>query len=523
MNIPLTPLRFKRRAIQLYGKKLGVVCGESRFTYASFFERCDRLARVLQMLQVAPGARVAFLAYNCHRLLEAYYGVVQTGAVLLPLNIRLSMDELAFILNDSESSILFYDSDFRGMVGGMRSRLKTVKHFIPLDAIVSEGWSFPKSYDTLLEEAGSGEFREMGLEEDDVAEIFYTSGTTADPKGVMLTHRNLYLHALTSIISLGIRDTDVQLHAIPLFHVNGWGAPQSLTCMGGTHVMMRRFDPLHVLKLIQNERITYTSFVPTMALSLLSHPEVARFDHSHLRMILIGGSMPPSEMIQQMESKFGCPCYTGYGLTEASPILTIATPKGTLEYRDDRDRIRRQSMTGWPLVGVNIAVVDEKGREILHDGRQVGEVIAKSDGIMKGYWKKPQETASVIRDGWLYTGDMATVDEEGYIQIVDRKKDVIVSGGENIASLEVENRLYAHDAVFECAVIAAPDPKWGEVPKAFVVIKKGHKVTQKELLDFCRDGLAAYKCPRSIEFLESLPKGGTGKILKKALRNLSTI
>ncbi len=523
MNIPLTPLRFKRRTTRLYGKKLGVVCGESRFTYAAFFERCDRLARVLRMLQVPPGARVAFLAYNCHRLLEAYYGVVQMGAVLLPLNIRLSKDELTFILNDSESSVLFYDSDFRSLVGGMQSQLKTVKYFIPLDAIVSEVWSFPKSYDILLEEAGSGEFGEIEPEEDEVAEIFYTSGTTADPKGVMLTHRNLYLHALTSIISLGIRDTDVQLHAIPLFHVNGWGSPQSLTCMGGTHVMMRRFDPLQVLKLIQNEGITYTSFVPTMALSLLNQPEAIKYDYSSLRMTLIGGATPPSELIQQMESLFGCPCYTGYGLTEASPILTIASPKGTLEYRDNQDRIRRQSMTGWPLVGVDIRVVDENGREVSHDGRQVGEVIAQSDGVMKGYWKKPRETAAIIKDGWLFTGDMAMVDEEGYLQIVDRKKDVIVSGGENIASIEIENRLYAHDAVFECAVIAEPDPKWGEVPKAFVVLKQGCKVTKNELLDFCRNGLAAYKCPRSVEFLESLPKGGTGKILKKALRNISTI
>jgi fatty-acyl-CoA synthase len=246
-------------------------------------------------------------------------------------------------------------------------------------------------------------------------------------------------------------------------------------------------------------------------------------DYSSLRMILIGGAAPPLGMIQQVESRFGCPCYTGYGLTETSPILTIATPKGTLAHKSDMDRIERQAMSGWPLVGVELQVVDEHGKEVCRDGMHVGEVIAQSDGVMKGYWKKPRETDKAIRDGWFFTGDMATIDEEGYIQIVDRKKDVIVSGGENIASMEIEKRLYAHDAVLECAVIAAPDPKWGEVPKAFIVLKNGCNPTEKELLDFCRDGLAAYKCPKSIVFLDSLPKGGTGKILKKELRNLSTV
>ncbi len=520
MNIPLTPLRFKRRAVHLYGKKTGVVCAGSRFTYEDFGERCDRLASSLQMLKVPRGSRVAFLAFNCHRLLEAYYGVIQMGAVLLPLNIRLSKEELTFILNDSESQVLFYDSEFHGLVAAMLNGLKTVKHFIPLDAAVDDSWSFPKTYEMLLAEADCKQPCASEPEEDDVAEIFYTSGTTAEPKGVMLTHRNLYLHALSSIIALGIRDMGTQLHAIPLFHVNGWGAPQSLTCMGGTHIMMRRYDPAQVLKLIQDERITYLPLVPTMAHTLLNYPGISGYDYSSLRMILIGGAAPPAEMIRQLESVFGCPCYTGYGLTETSPILTIATPKGIQKEQSPAERTRRQSMTGWPLVGVEIGIVDDQGKEVGHDGQHIGEVVARSDGVMKGYWKKPQETSDALQDGWLFTGDMATLDQEGYLQIVDRKKDVIVSGGENISSIEIERRLYAHDAVLECAVIAVPDPKWGEVPRAFVVLKSGCKATEQELLDFCREGMSAYKCPKSIEFLDSLPKGGTGKILKRELRNL---
>ncbi len=520
MNIPLTPLRFKRRAVQLYGNKLGVVCGKSRFTYREFGERCDRLSRALRMLGIGWGSRVAFLAYNCHRLLEAYYGVVQTGAVLLPLNIRLSGDELSFILNDSESRVLFFDSDFGSLVNALRPQLNTVEHFIPLDKPVAYDWARAKSYDDLLADAGPGPFEELEPDEDQVAEIFYTSGTTAEPKGVMLTHRNLYLHALSSIIALGVRDTDVQLHAIPLFHVNGWGAPQSLTCMGGTHVLMRRFDPTQVLQLIQNEKVTYTSFVPTMAHALLNHPALSSYDYSTLRMIFIGGAAASPEIVQQVEARFGCRCYAGYGLTETSPILAIATPKATIENSKDQDRIRRQAMTGWPIPGAEIRVADEKGREVAHDGRQAGEIMARSDGVMKGYLNRPLETEAAMRDGWLSTGDMATVDEEGFLQIVDRRKDIIVSGGENIASIEIEQCLYGHEGVFECAVIAIPDPKWGEVPAAFVVLKDGSGATEQELLQFCRSRLAAYKCPVSVKFLKALPKGGTGKILKKELRKL---
>lgn len=516
MKIPLTPLRFKHRAAMLYGKKTGVVCGDFRFTYQQFAERCDRLAQALRVLNVERGSRVAFLAFNCHRLLEAYYGVVQMGAVLLPLNLRLSLEELAFILNDAGAGVLFYDADFVPLVEAMRSRLHTVRHFIALDSTGRRDWSLAKTYEDLIADAAPFSIEEVQLDEDDVAEIFYTSGTTAEPKGVMLTHRNLYLHALSSIIALGIRDTDIQLHSIPLFHVNGWGAPQSLTCMGGTHVMMRRFDPSAVLPLIQKERITYTSFVPTMVQALLSHRSLPAFDYSSLRMILIGGAAPSPEMVRQVEARFGCRCYAGYGLTESSPILTIATPKGTVENEPDPERIRRQSMTGWPLIGVDLRVVDEQGREVEHDGRHVGEIIAMSDGVMKGYWNRPENEG--FRDGWMLTGDMATVDGEGFLQIVDRKKDIIVSGGENIASMEVEQNLYAHPDVLECAVIAVPDPKWGEVPAAFVVLRDGRRTTEEELLQFCRSRLAAYKCPRSIRFMESFPKGGTGKILKKELR-----
>lgn len=518
MNIPLTPLRFKARAQNLYGKKIGVICGSSRFTYTQLFQRCDRLAHALRTLRIKPGDRVAYLAYNCHRLLEGYYGVVQMGGILMPLNIRLSKSDFTFILNDSGARVLFFDSDFRDIVSEIRSDLKSVENFIPLDQPTGDAWASAQTYDSLLETAGSRPFTAVEPDEDSVAEIFYTSGTTANPKGVMLTHRNLYLHALTAIIAVGTRDTDIQLHTIPLFHVNGWGTPQSMTCMGGTHVMLRKFDPALVLELLEKERVTFMSLVPTMANALLNHPDVGKHDYSSLRMVNIGGAAPPLQMIRMVEETFGCACYTGYGLTETSPILTLATIKSSLGEVDNGERLRRQALTGWPQVGVEIRVVDESGKDVQPDGTEIGEVIARSDGVMKGYWRGPEDTSKVIRDGWFHTGDMATIDTEGYILIVDRKKDIIISGGENIASIEIERCLFSHPAVLECAVIAVPDSKWGEVPKALVVLKEEAKATEAELIEFARARLAGYKCPRSVDFFESLPKGGTGKILKKMLR-----
>jgi fatty-acyl-CoA synthase len=520
MNIPLTPIRFKQRALALYGAKTGVVCGDLRLTYSQLFERCDRLSRALVGLGVAKGDRVAYLAYNCHRLLEGYYGVVQMGAILLPLNIRLSPEDFVYILNDSEAGVLFFDGDFRELVEGIRPHLKSVRHFVPLDRSGSGGPGAPAAptYDELLEAAGGRPFEASEPDEDEVAELFYTSGTTANPKGVMLTHRNLYLHALTSIIAIGLRDTDVQIYTIPLFHVNGWGTPQSLTCVGGTHLMLRKFDPGLVLRMLEEERVTLMAAVPTMANALLHHPELAKHDYSSLRIVNVGGAAPSLEMVAAIERAFGCRCYTGYGLTETSPLLTLATVKGTLSGLGDAERLRRQATTGWPQVGVALRVVGEDGRNVPADGEHIGEILARSDGVMKGYWRKPEETERALAGGWFHTGDMATVDGEGYITIVDRKKDIIISGGENIASIEIEQAVGSHPAVFETAVIGVPDPKWGEVPKALVVLKPGVSATDAEIIEHCRGRLAAFKCPRSVDFFDALPKGGTGKILKKVLR-----
>jgi fatty-acyl-CoA synthase len=518
MIVPLTPLRFKKRAIKLYGKKIGVVCGDQRFTYRQFNQRSNQLSRALIELGVKPGDRVAFLSYNCHRLLEAYYGVVQIGAILMPLNIRLSPYELGFILNDSEAAILFFDQDFLSLVESFRSELQSVKQFVCLQDGEKPAWALSQSYDELLAEKSPDDVPEPEVDENEVAELFYTSGTTGDPKGVMLTHRNLYLNAINVIGCLPGNDNDVQLHTIPLFHVNGWGAPHSLTCIGGTHVMIKRFDPKEVLDLIERERVTRISMVPTMANALLHHPDWDQHDLSSLRIVNLGGAPTPIEIVKAYEERLGCQCIAGYGLTETSPILTLAVLKGSLESAPPEERYRRQAMTGLSVPGVELRVVDEQGQDVPNDGEHAGEIIVRADVVMEGYWKRPEDTAKVIKDGWFHTGDMATIDEEGYVLIVDRKKDLIISGGENISSVEIEKALYSHPAVFECAVIPVPDERWGEIPKALVVLKENQTASEEELIDYCRSRLAHFKVPKSIEFMDSLPKGGTGKILKKELR-----
>jgi fatty-acyl-CoA synthase len=442
---------------------------------------------------------------------------LQTGAILLPLNVRLTANDFRFILDHSEARVLFLESQFVPAIDSIRKQLQHEVLFVVLDASPSEGWLIDRNYDELLEAASSEAFPNVVEDENDVAELFYTSGTTAQPKGVMLTHRNLFLHATSVMWALRTDDSEVQLHTISLFHANGWGATHAITGAGGTHVMLHRFEPRRLLQLVQQERVTTFNLVPTMATLLLQEPAINEYDLSSLRLIHMGGSAMPRALLKELKERIGCEVSCGYGLTETSPVLTIALMKDHL--REEGDAFyRRAAMTGLELPGTEVRVVDENGQDVPRDGETVGEIIARGNIVMKGYWKQPEETARAIRDGWLYTGDMATMDSEGYILIVDRKKDIILRGGENISSIEVEKALYSHSAVLECAVIAVPDDKWGEVPKAFVVLRDGAVCEPEDLRRHCKAMLAGYKVPASVKIVASLPKGGTGKIQKKLLR-----
>jgi fatty-acyl-CoA synthase len=524
MKIPLTPIRFLRYACQQFPSKVGVVCGEERFTYAQFAQRVSALAGALLANGAKPGDRIAFLSTNCHRLLEAYYSVLEAGCVLLPLNIRLGPEELAFVLNDAEPRFLFVEGTFSPLAEALRTAIPSIESAFLLDASAQTGERWV-TYEELLSNSSPFERDFMQVDEDSLAELFYTSGSADRPRGVMLTHRNVYLHALsviaagqTALTSLGeMSCASVLLHTIPLFHANGWGTAHTITLVGGTHVMVHHFSPVEVFRLIERERVTTCAMVPTMVAALVNSPMRPNFDLGSLRTIIIGGAASSPALVKQVEEKLGCTCVSGYGLTETSPILA-KSPIKAMNAVAGEARYTRQAMTGYAIPGAELRVVSLDGQEVAHDGTAIGEIVVRGDMVMEGYWRQSEATKSAMESGWFHTGDIATVDSDNYLQIVDRKKEIIVSGGENISSLEVEKVLFSHPAVYEAAVIPVPDEKWGEVPKALVVLKPGEHVAEGELLIFCRARLSHYKCPHSVEFLESLPKTGTGKVLKRELR-----
>jgi fatty-acyl-CoA synthase len=333
------------------------------------------------------------------------------------------------------------------------------------------------------------------------------------PKGALLSHRGLYLHAVHSALTMGLTGDDVMLHTIPLFHVNGWGTPHYVTGLGGVHVMLPHFDAGEVLRLVEAHRVTRLFLVPAMARLVLDHPSRPERDVSSVTQISVGGAPSSPALLAELEAAFGCRCICGYGMTESGPTLTRSLPKpgtaGSLEQR---------ATTGLPILGVDVRVLGPDDLEVPWDGATVGEVCARSNHVMIGYLDQPAATAEVLRDGWLRTGDLAVVDAEGYLRIVDRAKDVIVSGGENVSSVEVEHALAAHPAVREVAVVGVPDERWGEVPRAFVSLVPGEHVSDLELIGWVRERLAGFKVPKSVVVLDELPKGGTGKIQKPQLR-----
>ena len=516
MFVPLSVLEFRDRAAMFFGDKIGVVDGETQFTYRAFANRTHRLANALVELGVAPGERVSFITFNTHHLLEAYYGVIEAGAVLNPINIRLAPHEIAYILDHAGSKVVFFHRDFTPLVEEIRPRLAKTPTFVILDG--EPGGIVDHEYEALLA-SGSPDPLHPNIDENSLAELFYTSGTTGLPKGVAMTHRELYLHAMAAQIGLAFTEDDIVLHVVPLFHVNGWGTPHFLTMIGGRHVMLRRFDPAGLMGMVERYRVTRLLAVPTIFNAVLNSRERSRFDLSSLRQLIIGGSPASPDLVRALESELGMQAIVGYGLTETSPIITLAQPRRTLTDSEPAERRQeRQAMTGWAIPGVQIRVVDAEAMDVRPDGEQIGEIVVRGNTVMDGYYREPEATTTTIRDGWLYTGDMATIDEAGYLLIKDRSKDIIISAGENISSVEIEVALGMHPGVLESAVVAAPDDKRGEVPVAIVVLKPDAAVTAKELRAFCRERLAAHKVPREIHFRDALPKGGTGKILKAELR-----
>ena len=496
MELPLTPLDFLARARRLFPDRIGVVDGDEQWSYAEFAARCDQQARYLRdELGLEPGQVVAWLCGNTHELLEAYYGVLLAGGVLLPLNVRLSAAELRSILDQSRAALLFRHPDQPDPGHGLRQ--------------IELGPSF----EAALRRHGGADLEPPPVDERAAAEVFFTSGSTGMPKGAVLTHRNLYLHAVHSALTNGITGDDVILHLVPLFHVNGWGTPHYLTGLGGVHVMLPRFDAGEVLRLVEAHRVTRLFGVPAMIRMVLDHPDAATRDLSSVVTASIGGSPVSPEMLAEVEAVFGCTAICGYGMTEAAPTLTRS-----LDRPGEPPSRERRATTGLPILGVDARVLGPDDVEVPWDDETIGEICARSNHVMAGYLDAPEATDEVISGGWLRTGDLAVVRPDGYIRIVDRKKDLIISGGENIATPEVEHTLATHPAVREAAVVGRTDERWGEVPVAYVSLHDGAAATEEELIAHVRERLAHFKAPKAVTVLPELPKGGTGKIDKIGLR-----
>jgi fatty-acyl-CoA synthase len=509
-----------KKACKFFPRKEAIVCGSRRWTYEEFFGRLSRFSAYLEEVGIEKGDRIAILLPNCHCFLEVYYAVALRGAVTVPLNYRLSAGELVMIMNDAGAKALVADPRFRQTIDSVRTDLPTVGKIIWTGDEVGELPSGDRDlhYEGIVAGVAVPP-SEVDVEEEDIAHIYYTSGTTGRPKGVMLTHKNVTVHALGTIAELQLTDRDVWLHAAPLFHLADAWATWAITWVGGTHVLVGEFDPPAVLTAMEEEKVTLTNLIPTMLNMLVHHPGVENRDYRNLRVLLSGGSPIAPEVVRRIVDTFRCDYVQTYGMTETSPYLTMSLLKGHLQKESAADQLRIKAKTGREFVAVELRVVNEAGQDIAKDEVEVGEIIVRGDTVTPGYWRLPEETEMAFKDGWLCTGDMAVMDVEGYITIVDRKKDVIITGGENVYSTEVEHILYMHPAVLECAVVGVPDRKWGETVKGIVVSKQGHEVTEQELIDFCKENIARYKAPKSIDFVPDLPKTGSGKIEKRKLKD----
>ena len=516
METPLTPLEFARRTRKLYGDREGVVDGELRLTYEQFFDRCDRWSSALQAMGVKQGDRVAYIAPNTHEQLESFYAVPQIGAVLVPINYRLTADDFVYITGHSGAKVLCVHPDYVAAIDGVRGELRGVEHFVVLGkAGGAHGWI---EYDAEIAKAKPS-FMRPEIGESDLLTINYTSGTTAKPKGVMITHRNAWVNIVETLVHFHITVGDTYLWTLPMFHANGWTFVWIITAAGGRHICLPKVEPARVFDLIRSEHVGWLCAAPTVLVSLANAPQDVRGDVPRGVQVVTAGAAPAAATIERMEGEFGWEVTQVYGLTETSPFLTICEPRP--EHRDMSmsDRAVIKARTGVEMIPAGeLRVVDEKLNDVRPDGQTLGEIVFRGNVIMKGYYNDPEATAKVMGDGWFHTGDAAVMHPDGYCEIRDRIKDVIISGGENISSIEVEGVLLRHPAVQEAAIVGLPHEKWGEAPYAYVVLKPGASATDAELIAFTREKLAHFKAPHGVTFVPELPKTATGKIQKFVLR-----
>jgi fatty-acyl-CoA synthase len=516
METPLTPLEFARRARKLYGDREAVVDGDLRLTYEQFFDRCDRWSAALQGMGVKKGDRVAYISPNTHEQLESFYAVPQIGAVLVPINFRLTAEDFVYITSHSGATVLCVHPDYVDAIDGVRDQLNGVEQFVVLGkAEGRKGWT---EY-----EAGIARSRPVfdrpEIDESDLISLNYTSGTTAKPKGVMITHRNAWTNVVGTLLHLRLGVDDRYLWTLPMFHANGWTFVWIVTAVGATHICLPKVEPARIFELIRKEHVGWLCAAPTVLIALANAAENVRGEVPPGVHVITAGAPPAAATIERMEGEFGWEVTQVYGLTETSPFLTVCEPLPEHRGRSASERAVIKARQGVEMItSGELRVIDADGKDVPSDGQSLGEIVFRGNVVMHGYYRDPEATKKVMGDGWFHTGDAAVMHPDGYVEIRDRIKDVIISGGENISSVEVEGVLLRHPAVQEAAIVGLPHEKWGEAPHAYVVLKSGATATEAELIAHTRDRLAHFKAPHSVTFVQELPKTATGKIQKYVLR-----
>ena len=494
-----------------------VIFEGKKYSFNELTQKANRLANALLSLGIEKGERVAILQVNCNQYVEAYYAVAKIGAIFVPLNFRAKQDELVHMLNHSESSTLFVGQRYLEMVNDMRSELPLIKHYISIDS-KQEGMLY---YEDLLASVSDEEVF-TDIADDDITMLMYTAGTTGLPKGVPLTHNSFTLYVLENVAPADLEIEETNLLTMPLYHVAGVQAMLAATYGGRSLAMMRQFEVNEWLETVQQEKANRAMLVPTMLKRVIDHLDFNKYDLSSLKVITYGAAPMPFEVIKKAIELFpGVNFINAFGQTETASTITTLSPddhiiEGTEEEKEKKLR-RLTSSIGRPMPDIEMKIIDEQGNDLPPGG--VGEIVAFGPRVMSGYWKDAEKTAKALtKDGWLRTGDMGYMDEEGYFYLAARADDMIIRGGENISPEEVENALYTHPAVEEAAVIGVPDPEWGQQPMAIVVLKTGKTATPDELIEFCRERLSSFKRPRSVVFVDELPRTSTGKVLKRVLR-----
>ena len=514
----LTPVKFLMRSAEVYPQKTAVVHNDKRYSYAQFLDRVNRLANGLRARGITKGDKVAFLCPNIPPMLEAHYAVPMIGAVLVSINVRLSPGEIGYIVKHSDSKAVFVDNQLAASIQPVVAELTDVAFFVNIcDAAADLPLSGPE-YEEFLAQASSAP---VTIEVDDEYQpiaINYTSGTTGLPKGVVYHHRGAYLNALGEIQEAGMTCDSAYLWTLPMFHCNGWCFTWAVTAIGGTHVCLRALSAPEIFRLIEAEKVSHMCAAPTILIMMLSDPRSKDFKIDHRLTILTAGAPPSPTVIEQIEG-MGATIVHVYGLTEVYGPHSVCARQPNWDSLEKEDLAKIKARQGVAYVtALYLDVVDITTMQpVPRDGKTMGEIVVRGNNVMLGYYKDEQTSAKAFRGGWFHSGDLAVIHADGYVQIMDRDKDIIISGGENISSVELENVIYRHPKVLEVAVVSTPDEKWGEVPKAFVTPKPGSNLTAEEIVEFCKQNLARFKAPKDIVFCD-LPKTATGKILKFKLR-----